>query len=204
VAKKIAGAENFKHFIMLDYFFEQQMRYSIEEARKSAELRIRSFPFSNPVAELEKTITEQFSFLNLSYQNRINGSTYIFLENIKLDKIYNPSKKHHFGKSIIGSSLVFAGQPILKKRFVMAGSSAGTSIASNYLSKAFPQVMPQTVLGTRVFGRALGRAVPYIGWALLAIDVIELIIEENQNKKSSNFNGFGGGSSGGGGATGNW
>ena len=87
----------------------------------------------------------------------------------------------------------------------MQGSAKGTSIASKYLSKALPQKMPTRILGTRVLGRLLGRAIPYVGWTLLAIDVIELIITYNKEKKERKFGeSFGGGSFGGGGACGSW
>lgn len=190
---------------MLDYIFERQIIHSVESARKNAELKIMNFSLANPEIELKSAINQQFSSLNFSYQNRSNSGL-IFLEKINLNKIYDNSKENHFGKLAIGSSLVFAGQPILKKRFVMAGSSVGTSIASKYLSRAFRQAMPQRILGTRILGRALGRAVPYIGWTLLAIDVIELLVEEinNQEGVKSNFIGFGGGLYGGGGASGRW
>nr|WP_315138344.1 hypothetical protein [uncultured Capnocytophaga sp.] len=83
------------------------------------------------------------------------------------------------------------------------GAAIGTSIASKYLSKVFPQRMPFKVLNTKVFGRALGRAVPYVGWALLAIDVIELLIEvDNNDEKQKGF--FSGGTSGGGGTDSRW
>ena len=97
-----------------------------------------------------------------------------------------------------------AGQPLLRKRFVTPGSSIGTSVASKYLSKAFPQRLPFRVLGTTVVGRAIGRVVPYVGWTLLAIDIVEIIIEYTEHKDDQKgfYGGFGGGSFSRGGATG--
>ena len=98
-------------------------------------------------------------------------------------------------------------EPLIKKRFVMAGSSTGTSIASKYLSKALPQKLPVRILGTTVLGRAIGRVVPYVGWTLLAIDIVEIIIEysEYKNNNQKGFKGgFGGGSFSGGGAGSKW
>ena len=66
----------------------------------------------------------------------------------------------------------------------MKGSAAGTSIASKYLSKILPQKMPFRIIGTKVLGRAIGRAIPYVGWALLAIDAIELVVELYEDNKS--------------------
>lgn len=89
----------------------------------------------------------------------------------------------------------------------MAGSASGTSIASKYLSTALPQKLPIRILGTTVLGRAIGRVVPYVGWTLLAIDIIEIIIEYSEHDQDYNkgFNGgFGGGDFGGGGAGGSW
>lgn len=104
--------------------------------------------------------------------------------------------------------MVFIGQPILKKRFVMKGSAKGTSIASKYLSRTLPQRMPFRFLGTKVLGRMLGRAVPYIGTALIIIDVIELLIEtyelEKDDKSGQNRIIFKGGHFGGGGASGRY
>ena len=190
---------------MIDFFLEKQILSSIENARISTELKIKQSSFSRPEVELKRAIEEKFSLLNFAYQTRQNNSSYFYIEDIQLTKTYEDSKTHHFGKSIVGGAFVISGLPLLKKRFVMAGASAGTSIASKYLSITFPQVMPMRILGTKVFGRALGRAVPYVGWSLLAIDVIELIIEEiNNDDSNSQFSGFGGGQCGGGGAGGIW
>jgi hypothetical protein len=68
--------------------------------------------------------------------------------------------------------------------------------------------MPTRILGTRVLGRAIGRSIPYIGWSLIVIDVIELIIEEleseNNDSKPHFENGFGGGGFSGGGTGSGW
>ncbi|TWP31559.1 hypothetical protein ETU08_00745 [Apibacter muscae] len=91
----------------------------------------------------------------------------------------------------------------------MQGSAKGTSIASKYLSKALPYEMPfkfytinlktKVISSTSNLGRGLGRLVTYAGWALLAIDVIQLLIEVYEVDKKNNkvtFHGFGGGASG--------
>lgn len=85
---------------------------------------------------------------------------------------------------MIGPALIWLGQPILDKRFVMKGALAGTSIASKALSKIIPQTFTNTLgrgagtkvataIGTNVIGRGLGRWIPYAGWALTAYDVID-------------------------------
>lgn len=192
---------------MLDVFFERELINSVEKARKSAELKLKYNSYNSPENILQKSIEDEFSILNFHHQNRNHNSIFTFSKEIQLDKIYETPEreKRHFEKSAIGGGLIIAGLPLIKKRFVMPGSAVGTSIASKYLSKALPQVMTTRILGTRVLGRAIGRAVPYVGWILLAIDVVELIIEENQDKSNKNrFGGFGGGFYGGGGANGRW
>ncbi len=193
---------------MQSLFFEQQILSTIDKARKDTEWNIRhSQLLYNPENELRRAINENFSSLNFFEKSKSKDATFFYVYEVKLDKIYEVQKSHSFEKSIVGSAFIAAGQPILKKRFVMAGSAAGTSIASKFLSSALPQVMPTRILGTKVLGRAIGRAVPYVGWALLIIDVVELIIEEitEDNRDTPNFRGFGGGGAyGGGGASGTW
>lgn len=126
------------------------------------------------------------------------------MDKVKLTKVVLEEKCNSRYKSIIGSGLIMAGQPILRKRFVMSGSSIGTSIASKYLSRALPQKLPFRVLETTVVGRAIGRVIPYVGWTLLAIDIAEIIIECTEHKDDGKgfYRGFGGGSFSGGGAGG--
>lgn len=190
---------------MSDYFFELQLLKSIENARKNAESKLKYSSHFPPEHILQKEIDKEFSILNYHHQDNKHNSIFTYSDQIKLDKVYEKPEGHSFQKSIYGTSLVTLGAPILKKRFVTPGAAAGTSIASKYLSRAFPQVMSTRILGTRVLGRAMGRAIPYVGWALIAIDVIELIIEENKEvKKPHQFGGFNNGSFGGGGISGNW
>ncbi|MBF7090346.1 hypothetical protein IUY40_02150 [Flavobacterium sp. ALJ2] len=136
----------------------------------------------------------------------IKKKSFAFIKNVDIEKIDIEAEEHNFNKTFLGSAFILAGQPILKKRFVMAGSASGTSIASKYLSKILPQKLSIRILGTTVVGRAIGRMVPYVGWTLLAIDIIEVLIEyseENDNKDGFG-RGFGGGSFSGGGAGGRW
>jgi hypothetical protein len=88
-------------------------------------------------------------------------------------------------RPFLGPALIFFGQPILKKPFVMPGTSPGTSIASKGLSQAFPQKFTDllgkktgttiaTSIGTNTTGRALGRLVPYVGWSILTYDIITM------------------------------
>lgn len=109
-------------------------------------------------------------------------------------------------KNLGGRRRVLAGQPLLRKRFVMDGAAVGTSFASKYLSAALPQKMPIRMLGTRVLGRAVGRGVPLLGWALLAIDVVELTIQTfDESSLGVLTDGRGdGGPFGGAGASGTW
>ena len=80
-----------------------------------------------------------------------------------------------------GPILVALGQPIVGKRFVMAGTSPGSSVASTLLSK-IPLKSPIRLyapvinkagtrwVGTKLVGRFVGRWVPFVGWVLLAKD----------------------------------
>ncbi len=179
-------------------YSEIEIKSIIESSRQSAENILKNSS-SDPNIILKQKIEDKFSFFNSSSTS--NSPTFLYVKEVNLEIINN----HDFDKSKIGAGLIIAGQPILKKRFVMSGSAVGTSIASKYLSKAFPQQMSIRVLGTRVLGRAIGRAIPYVGWGLLAIDAIELFIEEYKGTpKKGSFSGFGGGSFGGGGASRNW
>lgn len=187
----------------MNYFLDNKLLSIIETARKETEIKISNSNAFHPDIELKKSISKNFqksNFYTLDYN---------YKNNIEVNVSYGNESKHNFNKSIMGTTMVLAGQPILKKRFVMKGSAVGTSIASKYLSKALPQAMPVRILGTKVLGRAIGRAVPYVGWGLLAIDTIEFVIEllQEDNKKQngkSGFGGFGGGSFCGGGAGGRW
>lgn len=197
----------------MNLVFEQQLLRAVESARKNTELRLAQTQYDVPDTEFRRQLTQEFSAINSAQKDHADFSP-VFLDQVQIQKVpYEPEPhRHGYTRSVVGGAMVIAGQPLLKKRFVMAGSAAGTSIASKYLSKAFPQMMPKRVLGTRVFGRALGRAVPYVGWGLLAIDVIELLIESNEDAEpaaategpSRGFGGFGGGSFGGGGSSGRW
>jgi len=187
----------------MDYLIEQQILEAIENARKETEWKIKNESVYSLNDILAKSINNNLDKINFSYQDRKEDSAYVYIDNIEIEHVISTVQEHDYTKSAIGTSFVIAGQPLLKKRFVMQGSAKGTSIASKYLSKALPQKMPTRILGTRVLGRALGRAIPYVGWALLAIDVIELVIEYNTEEKEKSFFG-GGGSFGGGGAGGSW
>lgn len=190
---------------MSDSFFEMQLLKSIENARKNAEFKLKHSSYHSPEVILQKEMDNEFSMLNFRYQDSRINSIFTYSDEIKLDKIYEKPDRHELRKSVYGGSLVLSGLPILKKRFVMPGSAAGTSIASKYLSRAFPQVMSTRILGTRVLGRAIGRAIPYVGWALIAIDAVELIIEENHKERKPNqFAGFNNGFFGGSGTSGKW
>ena len=91
-------------------------------------------------------------------------------------------------KDIAALGGVIAGQPILKKRFRIPGSSRGTSPLSKSLSKLpgkFPGKRLPTVVDypkalggkgmriafTKSIGRFAGRAIPIVGWGVLAYDV---------------------------------
>lgn len=148
----------------------------------------------------------EFDRINCLFISNDNKKSLAYVKGIKIEKIDLETEDYNFSKSFLGSAFVLAGQPILKKRFVMAGSVPGTSIASKYLSTMLPQKLPIRVLGTTVAGRAIGRMIPCVGWTLLAIDIMEVIIEsseENSNKDSFG-RGFGGGNFSGGGDEGRW
>lgn len=173
----------------------------IERARKETERKISRSSLYSIENVLKDELEKEYRISNF------DSSQILKIDDIKINKIINKEEKIP-KSSIVGASMVFLGQPILRKRFVMAGSSSGTSIASKFLSSVFPQKMPIRILGTKVFGRAIGRLVPYVGWGLLIIDSIELIVTEidddDKNKDPFSFNGFGGGKGGGGGASWKW
>lgn len=82
-----------------------------------------------------------------------------------------------------GAGLVAGGQPTKRKPFRVQGTSRGTSPISSALSKMFPQNMPfklpapttnKPFATTIKFGRFLGRWAPFIGWGLLASDLVGL------------------------------
>jgi hypothetical protein len=93
----------------------------------------------------------------------------------------------NLAREVIGGGMVASGQPWIPKRFVTKATSTsksasrGTSVASKNLSKVFPQQMPVRVMGTRVVGRALGRMVPYVGWALLTWDALDLGVKSGDS-----------------------
>jgi hypothetical protein len=185
---------------------EHEILKIVENARRHTELSTRRGSFISPEDVFTREIKEQFNSLNCSYSslNKKNSTLYVS-EDVKIEKI---KEKNHSEKLIVGSALILAGQPLIKKRFVTPGASLGTSLASKYLSQVLPQKMPTRILGTRVLGRAIGRSIPYIGWSLIVIDVIELIIEEleseNNDSKPHFENGFGGGGFSGGGTGSGW
>lgn len=180
----------------IDQSLELELIQSIIRAQKLANLELEVYKNDNPCCVLNKHIEREYHNLNFCYPD-----TLIYPERIELQE---PDTDSLGGKSIIGSSLWIAGMPILKKRFVTPGATAGTSIASKYLSRLLPQRMQMRIMGTVVLGRALGRFVPYVGIGLIAIDVIEVLVSLNTDhseyKKEHKFTGWGGGRSGGGGA----
>lgn len=182
---------------MNEFFFDKKVITLTETTRAKVFQKISNSSFYCPNRELENELKKSF-WLN---ENEIFRDCKF---EVQLDYSQEKTNKSYsFNKSFVGATMVVLGQPILKKRFVTKGAAIGTSIASKYLSKVFPQRMPFKVLNTKVFGRALGRAVPYVGWALLAIDVIELLIEvDNNDEKQKGF--FSGGTSGGGGTDSRW
>ncbi len=188
---------------MIDLLLENQIIKLVEQSRKEAEEKLKS-SYSRPEEVLKDIIKTKFR--NVGLFN--NNSNIIYVDKVNIEKqSLKPKTQNDRTKSVLGSALIFAGQPILKKRFVMAGSATGTSIASKYLSKILPQKLPIRVLGTTVLGRAIGRVVPIVGWTLLAIDIVEIIIEysELEQDLGKGFGkGFGGGDFGGGGAGGSW
>lgn len=193
---------------------ERHLISTLQEARTNAESAINFFRSRSrtPRDELSNEIEKQFKQINAQHFRQPSGernNIYVLNEvsiknEIEYTHEYSASRDHDYTKSFIGSGLWAVGQPILKKRFVMKGSAAGTSIASKYLSQILPQRMPVKILGTAVLGRAIGRITPYVGVALIAIDVVDLIIEEIEASKNGSFRGLGGGYSGGAGASGSW
>lgn len=187
---------------------EMQLFAILESARKNTENQLLKSSLKSVDEALGRNIDSCFSIYN-------NGSNpyYCKAGNIKLTEVI---QEHDFKKSGAGAGLIALGAPILKKRFVTKGAAGGTSIASKYLSKVLPYKMPfriysinvyGKVVGTKTLGRGLGRLVPYVGWGLLAYDVIELLIEvyeANNRNEIHHFKGGGGGSSGGGGAGRSW
>jgi uncharacterized membrane protein YgcG len=193
---------------MTNFLLENQIIKLVEQSRKETELNLKSSN-NKPEEVLKNFIDSNFKNINFFHDNSDTNSkksSIVYIDEVILEKETIKPKSNR-NKSILGSTLVVVGQPILKKRFVMAGSAAGTSIASKYLSTILPQKLPIRILGTTVLGRAIGRVVPYVGWALLAIDITEIIIEyseHNQNSDKGFGGGFGGGQFSGGGAGGKW
>lgn len=188
---------------MIDYFLEKKILNSIEKSKKETEIILKSINYEDPCKVFEKTLNSEFRRINNFYIGLDNKNTIASIDKILIEKKEIEPEDHNFGRSIIGSSLIMVGQPILKKRFVMKGSASGTSIASKYLSRTFPQKLPVRILGTTVLGRAIGRVVPYVGWTLVAMDIVEIIIEYSEHDQK-NKGGFGGGSFSGGSGGGRW
>ena len=166
---------------MNEYLFDQKIISLVEDAKKRTLKKIYSSNRYDPKIEWEYELNKSFIMSGYSSYGFNRNRFDIQLKYLKEDttNIHYPTYK-----SIIGGAMVLSGQPFLKKRFVMKGSAAGTSIASKYLSKILPQKMPFRIIGTKVLGRAIGRAIPYVGWALLAIDAIELVVELYEDNKS--------------------
>jgi len=189
---------------MSDVLFEYLLLGAVERARKDAQVKMQYGSHKIPEEVLRNSLEDQFSILNFQYKHSKNNGIFTFPNEIKLDKVYD-SNLDKFGKTKVGIPLIALGAPLLKKRFVTPGSASGTSIASKYLAKAIPYRLPFRVLSTNVLGRAIGRAVPYLGWALIAIDVIEYVMEEHSEQKvNGKFGGFRGGRFGGGGNSSKW
>jgi len=186
--------------MFLDIFLENQIISSIEKAKKDTILKLE-YSHEKPHAILKKLVQDNFETFNSLHNHVFQKRSLIYIDTVELSEVIVDHVANSPYKSAIGTSLIFAGQPILKKRFIMAGSSIGTSIASKYLSQKLPQTLPFRFLGTKVLGRLIGRIVPYVGWTLLAIDITEIIIEYSEHNNENNFS-FGGGSFGGGGAGG--
>lgn len=187
----------------MNFLQQKIIEESINKAKKVVENKYVNQKFSDDV--FKKSIHDAFDNLNFHEFNNKNPS-FLFIKDVELTKVTLDEKeiKSLSYKYIVGSGLVVAGQPLLKKRFVMKGTSIGTSIASKYLSKALPQRLPFRVLGTTVLGRAIGRMVPYVGWVLIAIDIVEIIVEYSEYNKKDSKKRFGGGDFGGGGAASYW
>jgi hypothetical protein len=183
-----------------DIFLENQIISSIEKAKKDTILKLE-YSHGKPQEILKNFIQDNFEILNSPHNHVFQKRSLMYIDTVELFEVTIDHVTDSPYKSVIGSAMVIAGQPILKKRFVMVGSSIGTSIASKYLAQTLPQTLPFRFLGTKVLGRLVGRIVPYVGWTLLAIDVVEIIIEYSEHNNENNFS-FGGGSFGGGGASG--
>lgn len=191
---------------MNGHALERQVLKSIENARKSVGFSRSNFEGWSIQNDLKDELSREFSRLNRALSQAEGESTVVCIDDVRLETTREGSDHGDISRSAAGLAMIFSGQPVLRKRFVMAGSAAGTSLASKYLSKALPQKMPMRILGTKVFGRAVGRAVPLVGWTLLAVDVVELLIISTQSDDASrrDFLPGGGGVSGGGGASGAW
>lgn len=100
--------------------------------------------------------------------------------------------KHVLGITV-ESTVIVAGQPLLKKRFILPGSSSGTSIIGK-MSDAIlgdlklPRRLPSITGGccpriayTKSASRFATRWIPFVGWAMLAYDaakVTQCVCEE--------------------------
>lgn len=180
----------------------------VERARRTTEFRLRSASGQSPSFALKDALHDEFSLFNDRRAGAVDDGTWLAqVDEVRLTELHEDAphtQRSHTG-AYVGGAMVVAGMPILRKRFVMQGSAAGTSIASKYLSQALPQKLPFRVMRTTVLGRALGRLVPYAGWALIAVDAVEMAIEtiEGEEQAPRPFVG-GGGRSGGAGASGSW
>lgn len=94
--------------------------------------------------------------------------------------------------TIIEMTAIGAGAPVRKKRFVMPKSSPRTSVASEYIPKILPKGyrrLPRKVWAPTMWhpfflskstGRVIARWLPFVGWGLLAYDVIQIGICVNR------------------------
>jgi len=88
--------------------------------------------------------------------------------------------------TVIEMTTIGAGAPVRKKRFVKPKSSPRTSVASEYISKIIPKgyrklprkVWTPTVTHpfavSKLTGRVIARWLPFVGWGLLAYDIIQI------------------------------
>ena len=193
---------------MLNIIIERQLLKAIESARKSAEMKLLGASHDSPENEFKQQLDREFKKLNNLFEGDSDDWTVVDLSSVKLKREIEGSSSHGGERAALGGGMVLAGAPVLKKRFVMAGSAGGTSVASKYLARALPQKMPRRILGTVVLGRAVGRAVPYTGWALLALEAIELTVESFQPDEfvdgARSFRSGFGGNFGGAGSSGQW
>ncbi len=119
----------------------------IERARKETERKISRSSLYSIENVLKYELEKEYRISNF------DSSQILKIDDIKINKIINKEEKIP-KSSIVGASMVFLGQPILRKRFVMAGSSSGTSIASKFLSSVFPQKNAYKNFGNKSFWKS--------------------------------------------------